>query len=308
MDAVAIVIDVGEAADASLEDAMVDACSAAVVEGKCGAAGRDAGGAEARATVRWDGEHLAADIEVVPFEGGARSHAMHFVAQDPMVERWRSVGLIVATLVGDARRAREAAHLDPGRLEPPPPPPRASPVPPTLPPAPESVRERVALDAGMIVGNGLEGGSPRVGVELAGSFLIPSTPLLPVVNASFAARPPDDQGVSARWVTLGAGLGLRAGLVGRTLALEARVEGIAEWTGASVTDGAGRGDSGGRWQPGVRAGVDVAWMFTRYVGVIAGVDGDIVPSGTVVHVHGTPLDRSPPEHVAALVGIRFGLY
>ena len=157
-----------------------------------------------------------------------------------------------------------------------------------------------------MVGNGLDSGAPRAGALLRASALIPKTPLFPALSVAFAVVPSNSLGVSARWITLGAGLGVRAGLVQRTIALEARIEAIADSVGGSATDASGASDSGGRRQPGARAGIGATWMFVPRVGLSAGVNGDLVRSGTVVRIHNQPSSRAAPGHIQGLLGVRIG--
>ena len=163
------------------------------------------------------------------------------------------------------------------------------------------------LDAGVAAGNGLDDGGPRVGALLRLEGLVPHVPIVIAADFAFSDRPPDASGVSARWLHLMGSVGLRGAFLERTLALEGRIGGVAEWTGASV-DGASGSDAGGRWQPGIGAGVELAWMFSRYIGLAGGIDTAVVPSGTAIRVEGAIAGRSPSEHVAGYLGVRLPLF
>ena len=313
MDEVVLILEVLESAPQELANAMLDACSAAAVQGTCSFASTRAESSETpRASIGWDADHLVASLHL-SVGGVVSERSLHFRVEDPPLERWRSTGLVAATVVGEARRAKELeaqvhAASPPSPTAQPTPakksPPRARPE-PLAPPEPPF--ERLVLDLGVLVGNGLDGGSPRAGASTRLGLLIPKTPLLLDVATSFTIRPTDARGLLARWVTVGGGVGIRGALLERTIAIEGRLEGLAEWSGASVTTG-GIGDSGGRVQPGIGVGVEVTWMFSRMIGLAMGIDGALVPSGTVFRVRGTSFGRSPPEHVAGYVGIRLGLF
>jgi hypothetical protein len=87
--------------------AMLDACSAAVRSGRCELATEATSEPRlASVTVRWsDTSERSARIDVTgvaPDTAAVRLRVLAFKDTDAVVERWRSVGLTIATLVGDA--------------------------------------------------------------------------------------------------------------------------------------------------------------------------------------------------------------
>ncbi len=308
MDDVVLILEAAESAPPELANAMVEACSAAAVKGRCVFANTSNAPRDTpRASVVWDPDHLVAKLSLV-VRGVASERSLRFLPQDPPVERWRSIGLVAATLVGEAERVsdREAA-AHPMSVQPEKPAVVTTPSVKRSPPlVPKPPFERLVLDVAVLVGNGLERGGPRAGALARIGLLVPRTPLLLHVDTSFTVRPTDARGLLARWVTVGGGIGIRGAVLDRSLAVEGRLQGLAAWSGASVTD-AGTGDSGGRVEPGIGAGVEIAWMFSEMIGLDLGVDGDLVPSGTVFRVRGSSFGRSTPAHVAGYVGIRLGI-
>ena len=119
------------ASDAALPYAqvLVSACSSSVHDrGPCALG--DVTGESARVVVivSWEGTgHFAAKIEVGVRQGTRadwRTRRVSFDATDQEIERWRSVGLIIATLVGEAGSERNAepqpsASSNPRRPSPP---------------------------------------------------------------------------------------------------------------------------------------------------------------------------------------------
>ncbi|HEX7670438.1 MAG TPA: hypothetical protein VF395_12670, partial [Polyangiaceae bacterium] len=159
---------------ADLARALVDACSAAVRVGSCsradGATAAAVPKGTAAAMVRWEtAEGRRVRIEVgVTGEGqpAGRVRSLEFAATDPLVERWRSVGLTIATLAGEI--SRESGAEPPEEMPGPPDhPPRTVPdvgVPerngnaasPERPPRHETTRESLWITVAAITGPGLE--------------------------------------------------------------------------------------------------------------------------------------------------------
>ena len=104
---------------AALAQALLDACSSAVRVGRCTLddPGSSAGPVVV-AIVRWDGaEGRRAHVEVGLRNAGERGWSprnLDFSAADPPIERWRSVGLTIATLVGDMGTERMDASNERG--------------------------------------------------------------------------------------------------------------------------------------------------------------------------------------------------
>src|SRR5579859_2623261 len=113
--AAAVVIEM-HAQDAALPNAriLVNACTEGLREmGPCSLEDSTSSSAHAVVIVSWEGQgHTAAKIEVGVRHGGRGADwiARHvtFNATDAEPERWRSVGLIIATLVEQAGNEKKA--------------------------------------------------------------------------------------------------------------------------------------------------------------------------------------------------------
>jgi hypothetical protein len=109
----AVVVDLGSQISPSEAAWVLDACNAAIVRGTCELdAGPDSEPPRAIAIVRLLGDSgRSVRLEVGLREEDRASWAVReieFSTEDPARERWRSVGLVLATLVGEAEAQREA--------------------------------------------------------------------------------------------------------------------------------------------------------------------------------------------------------
>lgn len=116
-----VVVDIGEhAAPAALSAALVQACSASLAQGSCALGEAADETLVATATVKWaDAAERRVEITVVPRRGQPNGHAktLHFRPVDPRAERWRSVGLTIATLVRELTPAAAQPVEDGARAE-----------------------------------------------------------------------------------------------------------------------------------------------------------------------------------------------
>jgi hypothetical protein len=155
-----VIVDLGPDAGAREVQIVIRACNAAVSGGECRAGSERDTPARAFAVVRASDESvLVVRIEVRlswADEGSWLVREIEFTRRDPLRERWRSVGLAIATLVGESEaKARQVAEA-PAAAAPAPEPvapstapsdapsgssPGASPV-PAAPPAPEAAPAR----------------------------------------------------------------------------------------------------------------------------------------------------------------------
>jgi hypothetical protein len=281
--------------------AMVDACSRGVA-GRCVLSGEPLDvEPTALAVVTWRDE----DKRVVRVEVGLRrearaewrAQAVTFRAEDAPAERWRSVGLVIATLVDESVRASSPPPppvVPKPTVEPPPPKP-AEAAPPRPPP-----KERIVVDGGALAGPGLDTGVWRFGGWLRGGYVLGRIPLGIIASVRLSERPADAQGVTVAW---GSGsIGVAGLLRWRELRGQARIEAATEWTHASVS--AGGGDSASRWVSGARLGIDVGWMLAPPLAIIAGFDETILGGSTSVNLRDQLVGRSQALESAALLGAR----
>jgi hypothetical protein len=106
----AVVIDLGSQVAPNEAAWVLEACNAAIVSGTCELDTSASEPGRALAIVRWESEGRRS----VRIEVGLRAEEradwsvreMEFSARDPARERWRSVGLVLATLVGEVEAAR----------------------------------------------------------------------------------------------------------------------------------------------------------------------------------------------------------
>jgi hypothetical protein len=312
---------------------LIEACSRASLEGTCAladASGSDA--APALAILGWQDEHRTARVEV-----GLRrtDHAewltrrIEFRSEDREVERWRTTGLVIATLAGDARAGvterTEAGSAPPGPsvatpkasgTPPRPPSPAATPAPlktrvskPTAPPTEETRRgawsppERLWIDLGPALGSGLDHGGPRLGAFVAGAYPFPRTPLFARVALHFDARPFAADNLKLVWGSAGLGLGMVLAPTSIPFRFDVRGEVSGELAYASTTDASGSSDGGSRLSVGARVGGDVAWMPMSTLGLVVGGEATFA-SGTTLRVHDEAVARQAPVGYSLLLGAR----
>jgi len=107
----AVVIDLGIQVEPAEAASVLAACNAAIVAGSCQIDAAASEPPEALAIVRWSGrEQRRVRIEVGLREADHSAWSVRelsFAAGDPVRERWRSVGLVVATLVGELDTAQD---------------------------------------------------------------------------------------------------------------------------------------------------------------------------------------------------------
>ena len=205
--------------------AMVSACSDALAEGRCAMAQTlpESTQPEAVALVLWQGEGFL-QVTVRVGRGGGQwvARALSFSERDSISERWTTVGLTVATLVGETRERGAQAHSDqdetnaqPGLPEPARDPKASSPPPAKaeFPAAaqPSALAPRWQGRIGLLTGPGWDNGDWRAGGWLSVGFKLPGTPVVLHGFGSYAlSRDPTLQGeqLSTRWLTLGAGAGV----------------------------------------------------------------------------------------------------
>jgi hypothetical protein len=287
------------------------ACSDAVRRGRCVIAGQTPAEEHpaAVAIVTWDGRQLAVRVQVgVRRAPGTRwlMRDMLFKEADQPVERWRAVGLTIATLVGELPGHGQTAPAAQPPPKPAPPKPVRRKPPPRPLPAPVRA-PRWWIEAGALLGPGLgAAGAPRGGGFAGGAYLLGELPLLAHVSLGYAARPADVRGLSVQFLTLQAGLGVRLELDAADLELDGRVGASLERVGASATR-SGAEDSGSRLLPALHLGADVGWPARGFVAVVAGADAWALESPTRITIEGQPVGKVPGAGVLGRLGLRLRL-
>jgi hypothetical protein len=279
---------------AALSQVLVDACSSTVREGKCSlASDADAPAASALAIVRWtDQDELEALVQVGVREGKAthwQARTLHFVDTDLRVERWRSIGLTIATLVGETVKF----HRDSAPREKRPRPDVAAAHPPPTAASPPQRGERgppgielhqIWVNLGAHAGPGLGEGDLRAGGRIEAGWRPSRLPLFLGPGVGYAVRPQDDQGLSARWLNVGITAGWSFGLHPRWN-IEPRVGGHVEVMEAAVDSPTSRKDSGRHTAYGGDIGVQLVLRLGR-ICPFAQVQGYYNDRGTDVTVAG----------------------
>ena len=265
----AVIVQVEEQ-DTSLVRAMLEVCTKGLSGGECSS--DKTAQAAAYATVEWqDDQKLLARVHV-EWRGSktALGDTVRFTAGDAIVERYRAVGLVIATLAGEVKHIAEA----------PPPSPLPSHV--------------LSLDVGAVVG-GPElwrlGGMARVMIAPMRSWFVEIDQRVAV-----APRAGGLLGRSAS-TTVGGGAGADVGWVW----LAARIDAGAEILYAETNAGGYQSES--IWVGLLRAGVEVAAPARRWLGVFLGVDGG-VHTPVPVHVQGREVAGFPAFEVTFTLGAR----
>lgn len=291
-----VLIDVGSPSGGpKYGAAMAAACSRAVPRGRCVLAGSERDlRPSAIAIVSWQGsQQQSVQIQVGTRSAGRTrwvSRQMHFSAADAPIERWRAVGLTVATLVGAQSPERRA--------------PAPKPRPVAAPHVSRAAsRKPIWVDLAALTGPGLETGAWRVGGRLAGAYALPELPAFVGLSLAYAVRDTDAHGISVGFLTLSGEAGAALKLPTFPVELDASGGLELEQIHASVDRG-GLSDSGTRWVPGLRGRLAALYPVHGSLAGFLGVEGWVQTNPTEIRVRDAPVERVLGAGLCLELGVR----
>ena len=275
-----------------LRSAVLSSCSDALKYRSCispDEQDRSAPAPLATAVIAWpegEGRHARVTVDRGDAAGNRKvDRDTRFADRDPIVERWRTIGLVIAALIGESEAPREDAdageHRDVLALAPR----RAS-------------RHWIGLAA--LGGPGLDDGSVRRGAEIRARAAVSSAFFLQAA-ASHAVRPEGQQKIDVRWTTIAVGAGVQTLLPSVDLALRAHFELMLEYLHASAS-GAGLAGGGSRARPGIRYGGELVWPGKGPLGFTLGFSAWSLPGGTAVQINQQKVGSSQWFSYAGFLG------
>jgi hypothetical protein len=288
---------------------LIEACTKSLPERGCRLASDEPGG-EPRsgfALVRRRGERTLVIELGVRRREEARwvLRELTFRADDPEEERWRTAGLVIGTLVGQAEseNRRESA-----------PPARSAVEVQRLPVVRERAREarpavrqwRAVIGVDASAGPALDRGAWRFGAGLGADYRLGSLPAFAHLGLRYAARPTDLDGLSVSWASGAAGAGVLWD-VSHPLKLESTAALVLERVSATVTSG-GESDSGSRFAAGGRLGAGLLFVSSGFLGIYLGAEGTMLASPTRLLVGGQSAGRVQNPTYALAIGLRLRLF
>lgn len=332
-----VIVDLGPDVAAAAIEIVLDACNEVIQNGVClpeGAAPAEA--PRALAIARPDELVRVVHIEVrlgVAEQAPWLVRELRFGAKDPTPERWRSVGLAIATLVGEGER-RQAEQASPESTEAVAPeaaapdtvapevaapeaaaPEMAAPDTPTsastrdVTPPPMVARDTAGpsspwaplfIGVGVLTGPGFDDGVWRLGGSARASWVVAEGfQLVTSVDYSWRASRAD---YTASWLSLAAGVGYQLRLSERASAAIS-LRGGAQQTRLAVL---ARGETTSRvsWNPAVALGIDGGWLIGASLGIWAAANAQTI--GREIHLFVAPerdVVTSRPVDLSAVLGL-----
>jgi hypothetical protein len=315
----AVVIEIAAADENSpYAPMLVSACSEGLrTGGQCALAATKSDASPAVAVVAWNEDgHLSVRVEV-GVRRGERSEwltrQMAFRASDAEIERWRAVGLVIATLVGEVVAAPESKPAARPASTP-----TAPTAPPSPPPAPQSVAavpssfsprpQSWSLDLGFDLARGASntlgarGGSLRASRRLGSSVWFLTSSLRYELEPSAAPQ------VNLAWGWATVGIDATAVVPSARLLIDMRLEPAIGWLHASLGGDAHASQT--RLLFGAREGLAATWWLTDSIGLSIGAELQETTQRAIVRL--SPEGGSPsavateqPLGWGALFALRF---
>jgi len=271
----AVVVIQGLPPTPGLRGVVLSACSDALKHRSCvSSEDKDHGAPSVTALIAWpDGSdrHVRVTLERFDVPNGRRiDRDTRFADEDPLVERWRTIGLVIAALVGASDAPLDGAAEGGDR--------------PWSGPGRAGAHPAAWLGLSALAGPGLDDGSVRLGASVHGAIALRASPIFFMASASHALRPVDDRQMDVRWTTFAVGGGARAVLSEADLALRVRFELMLEYLLAGRGSGAAVSGGGSRTNPGIRGGGDLVWPASGALGMTLGFSLWSLPGGTAVQL------------------------
>jgi hypothetical protein len=261
------------------------------------------------AILTWDGPaHSEARIEVglrIRAASQWQDRRLTFSSSDPETERWKTAGFAIATLVGEAVARDETARAEDGARKETTAPTFVSPVTSSIPSTGADEPARLWLDAQFVVAGGASGFLPGQGGGLRFSQMPNGDRWFVTggVQCTVQLVQPDDISVVRPGVSTGGGVVVLR--LGNRVRAGLRVDAFLQLIEVTGRDSAtGSSGSGGRWVAGLGEGADLAWMWSRNVGVVAGAVMTEAIGPTEIRAHGRAVASIPWVDFGAEGGLR----
>jgi hypothetical protein len=328
-----IIVDLGPHVARAELQYVLDACNEVVREGVCLAEGEQSLDEPTRAVAvakSDDPSSRVVEIEVrlTGSEQPALVRSLRFTREDPARERWRSVGLAIATLVGEGQRAEAEQVARESE------PPEAPPTPSAVPAEPAKVERSAASESesevesdaeregekksakveplsGVFIGVGvfggpaLDDGSGRVGASLRGGWAQPSGLLL-LGSASYSVRAISDDAFTLSWLSFEAGIGYRFWLTNELTAAVALQAGVQRLRFEASSGGAL--SSTAVYNPLASLGVDGWWLPWPGFGFWVAIDAHSIGRQSDLFVADTRAVSTLPVDVTGQLGIGWRIH
>jgi hypothetical protein len=221
---------------------------------------------------------------------------IEFSQADELEQRHKALGLIIAAYV--VANTRSAPEPEPVAS----PSPEPAPEPRELAPSPR----RFAIwngDIGLTAGPGLDRGEPRFGLMLRGVVRPIDIALGGLLSLRAARRFNDDNPVL--WVSGSAGLALLLQAPASPLAVETRLEAIAQRMHTQAQDPiSGERDEGGVWRFGGQLGLELQLRLASSIFLFAGADLEMLLPAVHLAVAGRSAGVEKPFAWGGLAGLR----
>ncbi|WP_437735076.1 hypothetical protein [Sorangium sp. So ce1335] len=294
----------GPAVHGELAALLVEACSRAAGGGGCalGDPKRTGTAVRALAVVWLDGpDHRRLRVDVATLgspEGTLASREIEFRDEDPLPDRYRTAGLLVAAL------ATERAGAP------------ASPAPTGAEEATDAEQHAAGplrplgwfIGAGGLAGSGLGDGPARAGGWVMATALDRRSGFFGTLSASYAAALRDPApGLSVQWLTVGGGGGLAAPVRPLDALVRARIEATVDWVMASAQDPKKPPEAGHGWALGTRTAVDLQWPADAGLSLLGSAEAFVRIHGTALEVHPKPKTTLPIGGFTGMLGLQLRL-
>jgi len=278
---VTVVIDLPEADKSSPEASfLLESCSGAIPRGTCAF---DADSTTtARAIVRFEGGDAHIGVSVVG--QAAHQRQIQFEEQDPRAERFRAIGLVIATLYGEA-------------IAPP------APSPPVVPPPNKKPFDKLAVQAGVVIGSGLDTGGVRAGPWLDVALRPWRIPIAAVIGTSVALRG-RDQKIQPLWFEVDLGPRIIFPMWSQFW-IETRPSFVLGYFDVAAND-ADLSDRASRWTAGGALDVDFV-LSNGFVALVLRARGAI-SQATSIHVQNVEIAKDPGVAFLGMLGFRIALW
>ena len=326
---VAVEVSPAPPTDARDLAALLSACSLALPAGACRSqsAVPHTPAPAAQAQVTWD--EVGNALVLVQLENSSHqlTRELIFSVRDPQLQRWRTAGLTIATMVDELRIEHEA-ELEASTAAPQPPVPPApaqkppsasSPVAPRGPavkPAPNRGSSQHsaplaprysssnAIETGALFGVGIDGETARGGLYASGLHDVAHMPALALVRVAYQLSSTDEPSLS--WLELGLGGGAYFSIAGLRVETAGALEVVRTMASArSPTSGAV--DEAAAWLPAAVLFARGVWPAHGSVSGALGLSAQWTARPVTVTNAGREVARAAAYSVGLVGGIRFVL-